>query len=101
MRRRCTLLVNIFVVLGLVLSGHVAIAPLPIATSEARVIAPAGSVKTVDAPALANKRPKRKQDRRQDLRQDRKQDRAKADRKQDDNVQRKERQREHDRKRAD
>ena len=80
MRRHCALLVNILVVLGLVLSGHVAVSPLPIATSEARVVAPADAAKTDAAPTLANKRAHRKQDRRQDLKQDRKQDRVKADR---------------------
>lgn len=97
MRRHCALLVNIIVVLGLVLSGQVVIAPLLIATSKARVVAPASAAKPDDAPALANRRANRKQDRRQDLRQDRKQDRAKADRKQDD----KQKDRKHDHQRAD
>ena len=64
MRRRCALLVNLIVALGLILSGQVAIAPLPIETSEARVVAPARAAKTDDAPALANTRANRKQDRR-------------------------------------
>ena len=101
MPRRCPLLVNILVVLGLVLSGHVAFSPLPIETSQARVDAPAGVARTDDAPALANRRAnrqrQREQDHRQDLRQDRKHDREKADRKQDD----KQKDRKHDRKRTD
>lgn len=97
MPRRCTLLVNIFVVLGLVLAGLVAVSPLPIETSQARVDAPAGVARTDDAPALANRRANRKQDRRQDLRQDRKHDRAKADRKRDD----KQKDRQQDRKAED
>ena len=101
MRRRCTLLVNILLVLGVVLSGHVAVSPLPIETSEARVVAPTDAGETNDAPALAskpaNRQRQREQDRRQDLRQDRRQDRAKADRRQDD----KQRDRKHDRKHAD
>jgi hypothetical protein len=104
MPRRCTLLVNLLVVLGLILSGQVAVSPLPIQTSEAQVVAPTGVAKTDDAPALANRRahPQREQARRQDLRQDRKQDREKADRKRDDNKQKdRQRQREHERKRAD
>lgn len=83
MRRRCTLLVNNLLVLGLVLSGQVAFSPLPIETSEARVVTPAGSAQTGDVPTLANTRAKHKQDRRQDLRQDRKRDRAQAERERD------------------
>jgi hypothetical protein len=97
MRRRRTLLVNLLVALGLVLSGQVAIAPLPIETSEARVIAPAGAAETVDAPALANRRANRQQHHRQDLRKDRRQDRTQADRQRD----RKQKDRQHDRKSAD
>jgi hypothetical protein len=101
MRRRCTLLVNLLVVLGLVLPGQVAISPLPIQTSEARVVAPAGAAKPDDAPGLANRRATRKQDRRQDLRQDRKQDRAKADRQRQREQDDKQKDRQHNRKRAD
>jgi hypothetical protein len=50
MPRRRTLLVNLIVALGLILSGQVAITPLPLATSEARIVAPAGAAKTDDAP---------------------------------------------------
>jgi hypothetical protein len=93
MRRRCTVLVNILIVLGLVHSGQVVISPLATETSEARVLTPVDAAKTVADSTLANRRANRKQDRRQDLRQDRRQDRANADRKQGDKQK--------DRKRAD
>ncbi len=78
MRRRCTLLVNILVVLGLVLSRQVAIASLPIETSQARIVARPGASQTDDA-ALAKKRENRQRNRRQDLGEDSKQERAQAD----------------------
>ena len=81
MRRRCTLLVNIHVVLGLVLSGQAAISPLPIGTSEARVVAPVDAAKTADSPTLTNKPAHRQRQREQDDKQkDRKRDRGRADR---------------------
>jgi hypothetical protein len=97
MRRRCALLVNILVVLGLILSGQAAVSPLPIATSEARVVAPVDAAKTDDAPTLANKRAHRKQEHRQDLRQDRRHDREKADRKREQDDKQKSRQQDHKR----
>jgi hypothetical protein len=57
---------NLLIVLGLALSGQVAIAPLPVETSEARVVVPAGVAKSDDAPALVNKRANRQRQREHD-----------------------------------
>jgi hypothetical protein len=93
MHRRCVLLLNVLLVLGLVVSGQfLAGSPLSSATSEARVAAPGYGITVDGRPMLASKQASRKHHRRDD----RQRDRTKADRKQDD----KQKERKQDRKRA-
>ena len=97
MRRQCTLLLNVLVLLGLIVSGPFIVgSPVSSATSETRVTAPDDGIAANYGPSLASKRADRKHDRRDDRQQDRKHDRRKADRKQDD----KQKERKQNRKRA-